>query len=36
MAYQLTDINFRTVSDPKGFIEECDALYPTRVEEAAE
>lgn len=36
MAYQLTDINFRTVSDPKGFIEECDALYQTRVEEAAE
>ena len=24
MAFQLEEINFRTVADPKGFIEECD------------
>ena len=36
MAYQLTDINFRTVSDPKGFMEECDAGYKALVCEAAE
>ena len=36
MAYNLSDINFRTVSDPKGLIEECDAVYESRVETAAE
>ena len=36
MAYQLNDINFRTVSDPKGFIEEGDARYRASVEEAAD
>ena len=36
MAYQLKDINFRTVSDPKGFVEECDANYHALVEQAAE
>ena len=36
MAYQLSDINFRTVADPKGFMEECDALYQARVAEAAD
>lgn len=36
MSYQLTDINFRTVSDPKGFIAECDALYRAKVEKAAD
>ena len=36
MSYQLTDINFRTVSDPKGFIEECDALYREKVSKAAD
>lgn len=36
MAYQLKDLNFRTVSDPKGFVEECDALYNSRVEKAAD
>lgn len=35
MAYDLKDINFRTVADPKGFIEECDAVYAKRVETAA-
>ena len=36
MAYQLTDINFRTISDPKGFVEECDARYEGEVKVAAE
>ena len=36
MAYKLNDINLRTVSDPKGFMEECDALYKQRVEEAVD
>ena len=36
MAYNLKDINFRTVSDPKGFIDECDEVYAKRVETAAD
>ena len=36
MAYQLTDINFRTVADPKAFVEECDAHYNALVSEAAD
>ena len=36
MAYKLNDINLRTVSDPKGFMEECDALYRQRVEDAVD
>ena len=36
MAYQLTDINFRTVSDPKGLIEEGDEQYRLKVEKAAD
>ena len=36
MAYKLNDINLKTVSDPKGFMEECDALYKQRVEEAVD
>ena len=36
MAYQLSDINFKTVADPKGFIEECDEVYRRRVETAAD
>lgn len=35
MAYSLQEINFRTVSDPRGFIEECDARYAANVEKAA-
>ena len=31
MAYELKDINFKTVADPKGFIEECDAAYDAQV-----
>ncbi len=36
MAYQLTDINYRTVTDPKGFVEECDARYEGEVQVAAD
>ena len=36
MAYQLNDINFRTVSDPRGLVEEADAHYASLVEQAAE
>ncbi|MBR5490867.1 MAG: nucleoside kinase [Oscillospiraceae bacterium] len=36
MSYQLNDINFRTVSDPQGFIKECDDLYRERVSLAAD
>ncbi len=36
MAYQLSELNFRTVSDPKGFMEEADARYQARVDAAAE
>lgn len=36
MAYQLSDINFRTVSDPAEFMAESDAQYRKKVEEAAE
>ena len=31
MAYQLSEINMKTVADPKGFVEECDAAYNKRV-----
>ena len=36
MSYSLTDINFRTVSDPKGFLEESDAVYERKVAAAAD
>lgn len=36
MAYKLEDINFKTISDPAGFIEECNAQYAAKVEKAAE
>ena len=36
MAYNLSEINFRTVADPKGFVEEGDAQYQSRVEQAAD
>ena len=35
MAYQLTDINYKTVTDPKGFVQECDAAYHEKVKQAA-
>ena len=36
MSYSLSYINFKTVSDPKAFLAECDARYQARVAEAAE
>lgn len=36
MAYDLTELNYKTVSDPKGLVEEGDAAYYSRVSEAAE
>ena len=36
MAYRLEDINLRTVSDPKAFIEECDARYQEMLDQAVE
>jgi Uridine kinase len=36
MAYKLNEINFKTVSDPKGLIEECDERYRQRVGEAVD
>ncbi|MBQ7692432.1 MAG: nucleoside kinase [Oscillospiraceae bacterium] len=36
MAYQLSEINLKTVSDPKGFMEECDERYRKRVDEAVD
>ena len=36
MAYKLEEINYRTVTDPKGFIEECDAQYYANVGRAAQ
>ncbi len=35
MSYDLSDLNFRTVSDPRGLIEEGDAAYRESVETAA-
>ena len=36
MAYQLEDLNFRTVSDPKALVEEGEAASKAKVEKAAE
>lgn len=36
MAYQLKDLNYRTVSDPVGLIEEADANYAALVNAAAD
>ena len=36
MSYSLTDINYRTVTDPKGFLEEGDAAYAAKVAAAAD
>ena len=35
MSYSLTEINFKTVSDPKGFIEECDERYAEEIRDVA-
>lgn len=36
MAYSLNDLNYETVTNPKGMIEEADAEYDSRVRMAAE
>lgn len=36
MSYSLSEINLKTVSDPKAFVEECDAEYAKKVEKAAD
>ena len=36
MSYSLTEINYRTISDPKGFLEESDAAYNAKVATAAD
>ena len=36
MSYDLSDLNFRTVADPRGLIEEGDAIYRENVETAAQ
>ena len=36
MAYQLQEINRRIDQDVKGFLEECDAQYTKRINEAAD
>lgn len=36
MAYDLSEINFKTVADPRGFVEESDEIYRQKVEKAAE
>ena len=36
MAYQLNDINFRTVSDPVAFMAESDETYRRKVAQAAD
>ena len=36
MNYQLNELNFRTVSDPRGLVEESDALYQAEVKTAAQ
>ena len=36
MSYSLTEINFKTVADPKGFLEECDAVYNAEIEDVTE
>ncbi len=36
MAYQLSDINIKTVFDPEAFVKECDDAYNKRVNHAAD
>lgn len=36
MAYDLKEINLKTVSDPKGFCEECEEAYNRKVKKTAE
>ncbi|MGI5936383.1 MAG: uridine kinase family protein [Oscillospiraceae bacterium] len=36
MAYNLSEINLRAKTDPRGFIEECDAIYHRKIVKAAD
>ncbi len=36
MAYSLEEINYRTVTDPKGFVEEADEVYRQKVMQSAD
>ena len=36
MAFDLNEINYRTVADPKGFMAECDARYNSKIARAAD
>ena len=36
MAYQLRDLNYKTVADPVGFMKEADEAYLAKVEKAAD
>ena len=36
MRYDLQEINFKTVQDPKGFCEECEEKYQQGIRQAAE
>lgn len=36
MAYDLKEINFRTVADPAAFLAECDAIYASKISLAAD
>ena len=35
MAFSLEEINYRTVADPKGMIEEADEIYEQKIAKAA-
>ena len=36
MAFDLNEINYRTVADPKGFLADCDAKYAAKISRAAD
>ncbi len=36
MAFDLSEINYRTVADPAAFVDECDAVYRRKIELAAD
>ena len=36
MAFDLNEINYRTVADPAAFVAECDAEYNAKVARAAD
>ena len=36
MTYDLGEINLKTIADPKGFCEECEAAYNEKVDHVVE